>query len=618
MHIKELHIQNYKSIQDLLITDIENALILVGKNNTGKTAILDAIRVATGNTVIEKDDFQEDYANIEIFVRLALTNEDLSFLHHNGQISTYRRFDKWFQDFQKKLPSYDATTQTLSYTLIANRDGKTRFSDGYQKNNIWIMRLLPPIYYLDPQRNLQQFQDDLLLLQEDTLLKQMRSGCCLFDSAKPCTHCFSCIGLINQKTPAALNAFEAAKLLDYKLYQLNLDDFSRKVNANYRKNGGQHDIIYSMNRNIEQMLSVTAEIASDKQKIPHPIEYMGKGMRSIYMLSLLETYAEDEHPTPGIIIVEEPELFLHPKLQKQSGDLLFRLSRKNQVIFSTHSPNLLPNFNSRQIRQIILDDDGYSTVRKYTDISVILNDLGYSANDLMNVDFVFIVEGRQDKSRLPLLLRKYYSEIYDAEGKPSRVAIITTNSCTNIKTYANLKYINQLYLKDNFLMIRDGDGKDADLLKHQLCHYYDEQNIRDIDHLPRVTERNVLILKYYSFENYFFNPDIMAKLGIVSSPQAFYDMFYEKWRDYLYRLSSGEKLVAAIGHDLTSPEDVRLHMEDIRIHMRGHNLYDIFYGRYKDCEAELLTRYIEIAPRADFKDILDAIDRFIYFENRRK
>ena len=117
--------------------------------------------------------------------------------------------------------------------------------------------------------------------------------------------------------------------------------------------------------------------------------------------------------------------------------------------------------------------DSYSTVRKHTDISVILNDLGYSANDLMNVDFVFIVEGRQDKSRLPLLLHKYYSEIYDDEGKPSRVAIITTNSCTNIKTYANLKYINQIYLKDNFLMIRDGDGKDADMLKHQLCRYYD-------------------------------------------------------------------------------------------------------------------------------------------------
>lgn len=33
--------------------------------------------------------------------------------------------------------------------------------------------------------------------------------------------------------------------------------------------------------------------------------------------------------------------------------------------------------------------------------------------------------------------------------------------------------------------------------------------------------------------------------------------------------------------------------------MRGHNLYDIYYGRYKEQETELLTKYIEIAPRED-------------------
>ena len=82
----------------------------------------------------------------------------------------------------------------------------------------------------------------------------------------------------------------------------------------------------------------------------------------------------------------------------------------------------------------------------------------------MNVDFVFIVEGKQDKYRLPLLLNHYYSEIYDEDGRLNRVAILTTNSCTNIKTYANLKYINQLYMTDRFLMIRDSDGKDRDML----------------------------------------------------------------------------------------------------------------------------------------------------------
>ena len=139
----------------------------------------------------------------------------------------------------------------------------------------------------------------------------------------------------------------------------------------------------------------------------------------------------------------------------------------------------------------------------------------------MNVNFVFIVEGKQDKSWFPLLLKKYFSETYDEDGNLSRIAIITTNSSTNIKAYANLKYMNQVYLKDNFLMIRDGDGKDREKLKRELYKYYEERNLEDVDRLPRVTEKNVLILKYYSFENYFLNPKIMAALDIVELEEAF-------------------------------------------------------------------------------------------------
>lgn len=235
----------------------------------------------------------------------------------------------------------------------------------------------------------------------------------------------------------------------------------------------------------------------------------------------------------------------------------------------------------------------------------------------MNVNFVFIVEGKQDKSRLPMLLKKYFSETYDEDGNLSRIAIITTNSCTNIKAYANLKYMNQVYLKDNFLMVRDGDGKDWEKLKRELYNYYEERNLEDVDRLPRVTEKNVLILKYYSFENYFLNPKIMAALDIVESEEAFYEIFLDKWKEYLHRMRSGQAQIEAIGHDIETAEDVKNNIENIKIYMRGHNLYDIFYGRYKAQEQELLTRYIDIAPREYFQDILDSVEQFIYFESRK-
>ncbi len=39
--------------------------------------------------------------------------------------------------------------------------------------------------------------------------------------------------------------------------------------------------------------------------------------------------------------------------------------------------------------------------------------------------------------------------------------------------------------------------------------------------------------------------------------------------------------------------------------------------QYKNEETALLERYIELAPREDFRDILEAVEQFPYFESRR-
>ena len=306
MRITSLRIRNFKSIRHMYIENIENALILVGQNNTGKTAVLDAIRAVGGSYCIQEEDFQEDFSNIEVFVTLKLEEEDLERFQKNGIVSQYRRSEAWMKDFRKKLPSYEENGN-LSFEFIANKDGRVRYHDGIQKNNPHIKEIFPQIYYMDTRRELDQLQNDMLMLQEDELLKRMRQNCCIFDQSKICNNCFACIGLINQKKPEELDAFETAKLLDYKLYRLNLDSFAKKVNENFRKNGGQEEIVYSMNRDMERMLLVTTEIRNRDKSVlkgrTRPIGQMGKGMRSIYMLSLLETYAQGEDRVPSIIMV---------------------------------------------------------------------------------------------------------------------------------------------------------------------------------------------------------------------------------------------------------------------------------------------------------------------------
>ena len=105
MKITSLHIRNFKSVRELSLRETENALILVGQNNTGKTTVLDAVRAAMGEYRIHPEDFREDFANIEISVSLELTDGDLEWMHQNGIVSQYKRREAWLEDFSRKRPS---------------------------------------------------------------------------------------------------------------------------------------------------------------------------------------------------------------------------------------------------------------------------------------------------------------------------------------------------------------------------------------------------------------------------------------------------------------------------------------------------------------------------------
>lgn len=572
MRIEYLLIRNFKSIRELEINDIEDVLILVGRNNAGKSVVLDAIRAVTGDYEVSLRDFNDNEGNISITVRISIEDEDLAVLYQKGQVSSFKHYDLWYKDFCNKLPSLK--DGILEFEYVYSRDGKIKYRDGVKKNNIYIKTVLPRIFYVDHERRKSSIQEDLIMLQGGTEYADLKDNVCIFDKHKMCNQCFNCIGIINRKKPEQLSLLETARLMQYKLFNFNLANFENKLNEKFKNNGGIGERIhYQITFDAEKLMHVDTIVHNEMRDTDGDVNDLSDGLNSIYILSLLETYAEYGSTVPYIILIEDPEIYLHPQLQKIASEILYKLSRKNQVIFCTHSPQMLFNFTTRQIRQVINDRDNNTVATPEADIDDILDDLGYAANDLMNVSFVFIVEGKQDRSRLPLLLEKYYSEVIDENGNLNRIAIIATNSCTNIKTYANL---------------------------------------------PRVTDRNVLILKYYSFENYFLDPEIMTKIGVVKSVDQFYDILYAKYKEYLYRLVSTKKMLEKLNIAIETRQDIIDNMENIRKYVRGHNLYDIFYGRYKgEKENAILRAYIDAAPRENFDDIFDAIDNFVYFNNRR-
>lgn len=610
MKISSVCISNYRSIDYLEIKDIREVLILVGKNNAGKSNIIGAVTSAFSGRVIGPNERNHE-GNVVIGLTLDISDDDLHVFQRRAILSKYKKYDKWYEEFCEKIPSYNGDSVTFEY--VCTMTGDVYYRDEFMKNNPYISEIFPKVYRLDNMSGITGLEDDILMFEGNEEIGKLRDNRCIFDESRRCSNRFDCIGLIEKKKPSELTLVESAKLFQYKLFMSNIDEFAGKVNRNFLKNGGAPlTISYEMNNDVSSLLKFETKFHNVKNKTVSNLRELSNGYRSIYNLSLLESSIDEKNALPHIIILDEPESNLHPKMQKVASDILYRLSKKNQIIFSTHSPHMLINFTGDNIAQVSLDKEYNTSVAQKPSLSRILDTLGYTASDLMGVDFVFFVEGKQDRTRLPMLLSKFYPGV-----DLNRISIISTNSCTNIKTYANLKYMNQLYIKDQFLMVRDGDGKDREALTKNLIGFYEDSKSVDLGYLPRVSKENVLVLRYYSLENYFLDPRLCVKAKVVRSVDEFFDILYAKYVKYLYKNNSF-KAMASMGIKIESVEDLKEHFEDILVYGRGHNLYDIFYGRFKkEKEEEVLKRYIEYADRETFADIIEKLDNISYFNARK-
>ena len=99
------------------------------------------------------------------------------------------------------------------------------------------------------------------------------------------------------------------------------------------------------------------------------------GLQRTLVMTLLQILAEiqteppeDEHavpepqaPRPVVLAIEEPELYMHPQMERKMRDVLYELSAQPmfQVICTTHSPVFLNIARSHKaIVRVVKGDDG--------------------------------------------------------------------------------------------------------------------------------------------------------------------------------------------------------------------------------------------------------------------
>ncbi|WP_151944761.1 AAA family ATPase [Aliarcobacter butzleri] len=395
LKINKLYLDNYRCFKDFTIDFDEQLTVLVATNGKGKTAILDAIAVAFGTfvnstglargSVFHRSDVQK------IKARETKTNEMEEVyplvLEANGVINN--EVTHWSRELHK--PKGATTTKDTKPLIQYGQDIRNKVVHNVDE-------ILPLISYYGTGR--------LWGLKKITLNKKQHETSRLS-------------GYIDCLDPlSSYKSFESWYVdiclaeLELKIEEIeknNLDisnneftsirkSIQQAVNHIVEKNTGWKDIVYKkraetiiaqneifgelslmqLSDGIRNMIGLVADIAYRSVKLNPHLENAPK-------------------QTPGIVLIDEVDMHLHPKWQQTVLTDLTKAFPNIQFIVTTHSPQVLSTVKKEQIR--ILGENVVSTPSTHSfgeDSSVLLA-------ELMNVSPLpplEIVEKRKEYQRL--------------------------------------------------------------------------------------------------------------------------------------------------------------------------------------------------------------------------
>lgn len=395
MKLVDFSVTNFRSITKAHKISLNNLTVLVGRNNEGKSNLLNGLNVAMQTMIL-----------------------------HTKQARGYSQLYNWERDFPVQFQERRSGLESI-FRLNFRLD---------HEENIEFTRVTGIRSNEDIPIEIKYGRDNI------PKIRVPKKGSSSFTNKSKQVTAFICEGISFNYIQAvrtenmAMDVIhqllfeELAKLEDNTDYQTAMqtikqlqkgvyDDISNRVLAPLQEFLPQLtsvEIIERKSRYPMRRLYGDLDIMLD-DGTPTSISYKGDGIKSLVSLAILKNMS----PTgrASIIAIEEPESHLHPDAIHSLVDVINGVSENHQVVITTHNPLFVQR---NAVSENVIVNEG--TAKPAKSIKEIRDILGVLPEDnLINASHVLVVEGEDDKIALTKILKSLSTTLKDALNKNSFV-----------------------------------------------------------------------------------------------------------------------------------------------------------------------------------------------------